>query len=556
MRLLRFILFSTVVALGARAGAQETGFSIGRYVPTSAGEYSFWVDHPWYSSTRWFAAGLSIDYAHKPLVFGETFRDGTTRETAVIEHHFLTHFDMAASFADRVTLSSSLPVTWVENGTAVGMVTPRGAASVGDPRLGFMIRLVGQPDRSPASLHFGFNLWIPIGDDFNSGDRTFRGMPRLVLAGLGSRVRYSLSAGILGRAEAHLNGSTGAGSEVGTELHFGALLQYADVVRRFAIGPEATVATVITGGHAFQNRYTSIEVLLGAHYNIANQVQIGAGVGLGVLREPGTPDARLLVRIAYAPIRQPKAALPPPPECPPPPPPKVCPPPQKPSDRDGDGVYDDRDLCPDEPMGEKPDGKKLGCPIHDKDGDGVRDEDDVCPDVPQGPRPDPEKRGCPLSDRDKDTIIDPEDACPDTPGAPHPDPKKNGCPGLVEVKGGQIVILKPVYFATDKDVILKKSFPVLQGVSDALKASPHIRQIVIEGHTDADGTPEHNLDLSDRRAKSVRNYLIKSGISPARLSSRGFGREKPIDTNDTPEGKANNRRVEFKIIDDGTGRTP
>ena len=86
------------------------------------------------------------------------------------------------------------------------------------------------------------------------------------------------------------------------------------------------------------------------------------------------------------------------------------------------------------------------------------------------PTPTPIAQGCPLPDRDKDVVPDKTDACPDTPGAPSSDPKKNGCPGLVEVKSGMIVILQQVFFATDKDVILKKSFPVLDAVADVLQA--------------------------------------------------------------------------------------
>jgi outer membrane protein OmpA-like peptidoglycan-associated protein len=218
-------------------------------------------------------------------------------------------------------------------------------------------------------------------------------------------------------------------------------------------------------------------------------------------------------------------------------------------DRDKDGVLDPDDLCPDEHKGNTPDPKRLGCPAGDRDKDGVLDFEDVCPDEHQGQYPDAARKGCPAPDRDKDTVVDPVDACPDKPGAPNPDPKKNGCPGLVEVKGGQIVIVKPVFFATNKDVILAKSFPVLQAVADALKAFPHIKKVRVEGHTDDRGKVDYNIDLSDRRAKSVMKWLTEHGIEAGRLEAQGFGPKKPVADNKTEPGRAKNRRVDFVITD-------
>ena len=141
------------------------------------------------------------------------------------------------------------------------------------------------------------------------------------------------------------------------------------------------------------------------------------------------------------------------------------------------------------------------------------------------------------------------DACPDKPGAPSPDPKKNGCPGLVEVRNGIIVIFTSVFFATAKDAILKKSYPVLNAVADALKAEPEIKTIMIEGHTDNKGNASRNMELSDRRARSVMNYLINKGISHDRLDAQGYGDSKPVADNTTSKGRAANRRVEFHIVD-------
>jgi outer membrane protein OmpA-like peptidoglycan-associated protein len=223
-------------------------------------------------------------------------------------------------------------------------------------------------------------------------------------------------------------------------------------------------------------------------------------------------------------------------------------------DTDHDGVLDPEDQCINEPQGEYPDPNRRGCPDGDADGDGVRNAQDQCRDVPQGERPDPERPGCPIADRDNDTVPDAIDHCPDQPGAPSPDPNRNGCPGLVRVQNGMIQILAPVYFATNRDTILRRSFPVLDAVVDAIRASPEIRRVSIEGHTDDVGNDARNQDLSERRARSVMEYLRSHGIEASRLTARGFGETRPLRPIEGLRGRAlrdaraQNRRVEFRIL--------
>ena len=631
------VLGAALMALSLTASparAQNLGFQVNRYEPTTAGEWSFLVDHPWYSSTRYFAAGVTLNYAHNPLVYGFSTVDGSFRQTqAIIAHQLLGHVDLAGSFLDRVTIAASLPVTFLERGQRVGDLAPVSGAAVGDPRIGVMVRLFGQPDRSAFSLSIGASVWIPLRkiDDTLpqlSSDLDVRFLPKLVAGGLVKRLRWSATLGFLYRPDANLGTfMIPDGSTTGSAIQLGVSASYADTVRRFAIGPELLVSTMVVGGHAFQRDYTSLELLLGAHYNIAGQVQVGAAAGLGILREPGTPDARALLRIAYAPMAKPE-----PPRvdtdndgiidrkdaCPNEPGPATkdartngCPLP----DRDRDGVPDESDQCPSLPRGDKPDPARLGCPIPDRDGDGVLDAKDQCPEVPQGNEPDPArtgfpdkdtdndgvvdgkdqcpsvpkgdhpdaaklgcpdkdtdndgvfdsqdqcvkvsagghpdpaKPGCPLPDRDGDSVVDAEDACPTKPGAPDPNPKKNGCPGLVEIKRGQIVIMRSVFFANDEAVILKNSFPVLQAVTNVLVTQPQITKLAVEGHTDDRGDIAHNTDLSKRRAESVMQWLIDHGIAATRLTAQGYGPNKPIADNKTLYGRAKNRRVEFHILE-------
>ena len=115
------------------------------------------------------------------------------------------------------------------------------------------------------------------------------------------------------------------------------------------------------------------------------------------------------------------------------------------------------------------------------------------------------------------------------------------------VETHKIVILEQVHFAADRDVILAESFDLLQQVARILREHPQIARVRVEGHTDASGSAPHNLDLSQRRARTVREFLVKEGIAAGRLESRGYGLTRPVASNDTKEGRARNRRVEFSI---------
>jgi outer membrane protein OmpA-like peptidoglycan-associated protein len=154
-------------------------------------------------------------------------------------------------------------------------------------------------------------------------------------------------------------------------------------------------------------------------------------------------------------------------------------------------------------------------------------------------------------DTDHDGIPDEVDACPLEPGEMDSDPDKIGCPRYIRrIKGSnEIEVLKRIEFEFDKSNILPVSFPILDEVVNLLQANPTIKHMRIEGHTDNQGSPEYNQKLSDDRADSVMQYLIKKGIAAVRLDAKGFGLTKPRATNDTDDGRQKNRRVEFHITE-------
>jgi len=112
-----------------------------------------------------------------------------------------------------------------------------------------------------------------------------------------------------------------------------------------------------------------------------------------------------------------------------------------------------------------------------------------------------------------------------------------------------IKLKEQVHFKTDKSNILPKSFPTLNEVVTVLNAHPEIKKLQIEGHTDSRATDAYNQKLSERRAKSVYDYLVKKGISADRLTWVGYGETRPIATNDTVEGRAMNRRTVLRILE-------
>ncbi len=113
---------------------------------------------------------------------------------------------------------------------------------------------------------------------------------------------------------------------------------------------------------------------------------------------------------------------------------------------------------------------------------------------------------------------------------------------------GVIRILERVEFDTGKDTILPSSIPVLEDVRQILATVPQIRKVRVEGHTDSRGSDRANLDLSDRRARSVVRWLTDHGIVPGRLEAQGFGEAHPIASNRSSAGRQTNRRVEFHVF--------
>jgi outer membrane protein OmpA-like peptidoglycan-associated protein len=274
-------------------------------------------------------------------------------------------------------------------------------------------------------------------------------------------------------------------------------------------------------------------------------------------------------------------------------------PPPRPGDRDGDGIPDDVDTCPNDPENYNGFQDTDGCPDDpDSDMDGVADSRDQCildpedkdgyldedgcpeldndsdgvPDFGEGKTKDgtscanmPEDMdgfqdddGCPDPDNDGDSVADLGDDCPNIfgiAGGTHP-----GCPKantLIVVTAKEIKITQQIQFVTASWIILpppSPSYSILDSVDDVLNQNPKIT-LEVQGHTDNVGPYAYNMNLSQQRANSVMTYMIKHGIAASRLTAKGYGYTQPLVPNDSDAHRQMNRRVQFIRTESGAPTT-
>ncbi|KYF92629.1 porin [Sorangium cellulosum] len=564
-----------LLGAAAQAEAQEParpeGFALDRFQPAPAGDRMFGVQSAYAAGDASPHIMILGDYAQDPLVLRRLRGNEDIGDGKVVGSQLLLHLSASLSLWERLTVNVDLPLAFQSGGGGVasGAVLPQPATSaLGDLRLGARATLFGDYF-DPFQIALGGYVWLPTGDpEAYSGDGDVRGSPQLILGGHLDRAVWSLAAGPEFRSTRQF-----ANVEQGMMVHWGAGVGLLlDDERRLQIGPEITGSITISD---VQQRTTNLEALLGGRYRFASDFEAGLGVGPGLTAGVGTPSFRAVAMVAYSPEVKPPV-----------------------KDRDGDGIPDDADACPDIAGVGSTDRAKNGCPPpKDADRDGILDAVDACPAVAGVASPDPKKNGCPPPgdrdqagpsnedpkqhgcppppDRDSDKIPDPSDACPDLPGIattdpatngcpgdtdgdgirddqdacpnekgkPNEDPKQHGCPASVRVTETEIVILQQVQF------IRPVSHELLEEVAGVLKDHPEILKIEVQGHTDDRGARQFNTKLSQARAESVLMALVERGIAPERMQAKGYGPDVPIADNKTEAGRQKNRRVQFNIIE-------
>lgn len=219
-------------------------------------------------------------------------------------------------------------------------------------------------------------------------------------------------------------------------------------------------------------------------------------------------------------------------------------------DRDGDGLADDADECPDEP--EDADGfeDEDGCPDRDNDADGVPDTDDECPLEPEDADGFEDEDGCPDTDNDRDGIEDARDACPDEAEVVNGVDDLDGCPdeGLIEMLDDRIVLEDQVLFDFSRARVRTRGRATLMAIVGLYQQHPEWTRLRIEGHADRRGTTSGNRRLSEMRAQRVRQFLVANGVPEAIIDAVGFGDSRPRVRGDTEEAHRLNRRVEFVVL--------
>jgi OOP family OmpA-OmpF porin len=239
-------------------------------------------------------------------------------------------------------------------------------------------------------------------------------------------------------------------------------------------------------------------------------------------------------------------------------------------DNDGDGVEDASRLdenriwvnldqkegedCRDNP--EDPDGfeDEDGCPDPDNDKDGKLDPDDGCPNDPEDLDNFEDDDGCPEKDNDKDGFLDPDDTCPNEPEDLDQFQDDDGCPdGSAALDPCRIKVDGKIMFDSAKYDLNSKKYKdqnakLLDDVVKVLKDNPEVT-VEIGGHTDSKGSDKSNEKLSQNRVNSVRDYIVSKGIDASRITAKGYGESVPVASNQNPEGREQNRRVEFNRTD-------
>ncbi|MBZ4419016.1 OmpA family protein [Myxococcus sp. RHSTA-1-4] len=542
-----------------------------------------------------YRLAFTAHYENEPLVLLE--RD--ERQGVIVSNRVTVHLSGAYAVTDWLELGAQVPIVsqWGPDTTTLGVATPDTMA-LGTPWLQARAGLLSEAGDGPLDLGFHLGVALPLGSsEVLTRDQGFTFSPRLGAGkSLGGTWRVGADVGALVRTRKYALSPTTdpVRDELGVEMNGGVNLS----AGLFGLKEELVVRGTLPVADAPE----SLEVLLGLRAPMSGGTEVYAMGGPGFGQTPGTPNFRVLAGITFG--ADSAAAN----RCVEGQPYEVarCPD----LDADGDGVknvadrcpstkglaqlngcedgdddkdgihnladrcaaqpenvngFEDEDGCPDDPdtdgdgladskdtcprEAEDKDGFEddNGCPDPDNDQDGLADARDACMNE-AGPK---ENRGCPDKDRDSDGLVDRLDNCPDEPGTE----KNHGCQSeqLVSIGSGRIRIMETVYFENNQDVIIARSYKLLDGVASILSTHPEIEKLRIEGHTDNRGDAAYNLDLSQRRAEAVVKYLVGKGVAPERLEPKGFGPAQPIADNNTQDGRAKNRRVEFKIVGDAEG---
>jgi len=523
-----------------------------------------------------FSLGLVLDYSQD--LFYAVEAEGDAYDKSSVEHYLHGVFHFNLGLVNWLVLGVQLPVA-VVSGTVYSPPSDGERREFSSQGLG------------DVSLHIKSRIWNDINrrwgiaayvrNQFGSGnERHFYGEPGVAAltgglvfeafpvwwfrADLDIAVRHAFETG-----DSYANEIDDPGKPLylkgGTQLAYGLGFSFAVVEETIDLMFEYIGGTTLNDS-AFTKTYHPMEAVFGMKVFVEKNSYLMFGGGPGIPTDGySTPLYRVFLGFVFEPSI---------------------------GDRDGDGLPDDEDACPDEPedkdrfqdsdgcpdpdndldgvldvddycplVPEDRDGEddEDGCPEEpqDRDGDGIKNEDDNCPDEPEDKDGFEDEDGCPDIDNDNDRILDMDDQCPNEPEVYNAVEDEDGCPdeGVIALVENEVMILEKIQFEYNSAEIKKESYPILDAVVIVLKSNTQIQYIEVQGHADERGGDAYNLRLTGERAHSVMKYLLENGIERERLRSAGYGERCPLDPNHNEEAWEKNRRVEFKILRTDMGPT-
>jgi large repetitive protein len=525
---------------------------------------------------------------------------------APVDNRFMGNVQFSLGLFDHLSLSLDLPLIFWQSGYSLYHLEEPGASpqhlissGVGDLRFQPKVVILDR-DKMPIGLAAAVPIGAPTGNGGSfRGEEGWSYSPMGIMEFSNGPIRskeYMVRASIYGGYHIRPQPvSTLLGVPFGNETFYGGALGFHPVNFLEIIGEYR--------GRIHPNGMPS-EIMGGFKFH-GDSVEANLAGGTGIVPGVGTPDYRIVFGVTVAPVFDPKArdldgdgiptgvdACPAEPEdidgyqdgdgCPD-------------EDNDGDGILDVDDGCPGEPEDmdgfqdedgcEEPDNDQDnivdgsdrcpnkpetrngyldedGCPdtvrevkkIGDTDNDGFKDNIDKCPFDAEDKDGFEDDDGCPERDNDKDGVVDFEDKCPNAREVYNNVDDGDGCPDesmRVRIVKERIEINEKIYFDTGESTIRSESDDLIDEISSVILAHPEITRLRIEGHTDDVGSDVANLELSQSRAEAVKEALSERGVDAGRLDAAGFGELRPVELNETEEGKEKNRRVEFIIIERG-----
>ncbi len=545
--------------------ASAQAFEVNGHAPTHSADDGFTVGGAQVLPHLRPGVRLDLDYAHDPLIIEQRLGETDTEVSSIVEHQLSAHLHGSIGLFGRLEIFAGLQFNILQSGDDYPGYLSADGTGMGDLWLGARVRLYGERDDTVAVALQAAGT-IPLAslaqDASLSGETGWHFWPRLLVEARPGPVKLRFDVGANLREESvPLRNLI-----VGHELTFGVGLEVAIYQRALRLLGEIHGRTSFS--EFFSREETPVEWVLGLKYHTPTGFNVGVGGGAGLVRGFSAPDLRVFAMVGLgAPDPEPEPEI---------------------GDRDGDGFLDDVDACPDDPEDfddfEDDDGcpeldndldgiedgsdacpndpedrdgfeDEDGCPDNDNDQDGILDSADACPNDPEDIDGFEDEDGCPEADNDQDGILDVDDDCPEVPGVP----EHHGCPEpeegqLIEVRENQIVTFEHIAFPYGRSRILHRSFPTLRQIAELLNNTPEYAHVVIEGHTDHEGSDEFNMDLSQRRARQVVLWLVRrGGVDASRFVATGCGENlQMLEGGETRAANQPNRRVEIRLLENFT----